>query len=82
MRARSASGIHDVRSGVDTIANHSPTHTSPIAPVTTNDTRHEVASINQATSGALSAGPSSVPAWMQPTANPRSVYGAQSRTLR
>ena len=49
------------------------TQTRPTAPVTTNDERQELRSISQATSGALSAGPSKVPAWMQPTASPRSV---------
>ena len=44
--------------------------------------RHEMEMCGHATIGALSAGPNSVPAWINPTAKPRSELGAQSRTAR
>ena len=82
MCCRSASGIQRVRSGVETKTIHTATQSNPTAPVITNDHRHDSAEISHATSGALSAGPNSVPAWISPTARPRSVDGAQSRTDR
>jgi hypothetical protein len=82
MRWRSGSGSQLVVSGVFTRAIQAATQTRPMAPVMANDQRQDSVAISQATIGALSAGPKSVPAWINPTARPRSELGAQSRTAR
>src|SRR5664280_395 len=78
LRSSSFSQVHSaggLKNAYQRIAQRIPT-----TPVITNDIRHPVCRISQATKGADNAGPAKVPALKMAVAKPRSLAGNHCRT--